>query len=88
MDRIKLNLITNSAIIGNALKNDRKTHKLTQEILGVKARVDRRTVMAAESGKNVGLHEFIRMANSLGLELSLKPMQSISFEDVDEFFKE
>lgn len=80
--------ITNSAIIGAELRRDRKMRKMTQDALGQKANVDRRIVIAAEAGKNVGFHEFIRMANSLGLDVALRPMRSLSFEDAADYFKE
>ena len=80
--------ITNAAVLGDALRKDRKIRNLTQQALGLKAKVDRRTVRAAEAGRNVGLHEFIRIVNSLGLDVVLRPMAAISFEEAEAFFKE
>jgi len=80
--------ISNSAIIGAELRKERKMRKMTQEALGQKANVERRAVILAEAGKNVNFHEFIRMANSLGLDVVLRPMKSISFEEATDYFKE
>lgn len=80
--------ITSAAIIGAELRGDRKMRKMTQEALGQKANVDRRLVIAAEAGRNVGFHEFIRMANSLGLDVVLRPMRSLSFEEAADYFKD
>jgi hypothetical protein len=36
----------------------------------------------------VGLHEFCRIANALGYDLTLRPKDTVVYEDLDFFFRE
>lgn len=70
------------------LKGLRKQKKLTQTELAERSLLSRRTITNAESAHNVGLEEFIRMANALGYELALRPRQAVVFEELADVFPE
>lgn len=53
--------------LGARLRRRRVQEKLTQSDLADKAKVSRTTVTKIENGHNVGLAEFLRVADALGL---------------------
>ncbi|MCH2558978.1 MAG: helix-turn-helix domain-containing protein [Alcanivorax sp.] len=53
--------------LGARLKRRRVQEKLTQSDLADKAKVSRTTLTKIENGRNVGLAEFLRVADALGL---------------------
>jgi transcriptional regulator with XRE-family HTH domain len=80
--------ISNVERLAANLRATRRERKLTQEALSERAGLARRTVTNAESAQNVGIKEFCRLANALGYELVLRPMDTVVLEDLPNIFGE
>jgi transcriptional regulator with XRE-family HTH domain len=80
--------ISNVERVAANLRATRRERKLTQQALAERAGLARRTVTNAENGQNVGIKEFCRLANALGYELVLRPMDTVVLEDLPNIFGE
>lgn len=78
--------ITNADRLADDLVARRKEQQLTQQNAADRAGLSRRTAINAEQRKNVGLHEFCRLANALGMEVVLRPARAVVFEELHEAF--
>ncbi|WP_213778349.1 helix-turn-helix transcriptional regulator [Caballeronia sp. dw_276] len=88
MTRKKPDLISNTERVAAELRALRRELRMNQQALADRAGVSRRTITNAETAQNVGLHEFCRMANALGYNLTLRPKDTVVYEDLDFFFRE
>ncbi|WP_060856256.1 helix-turn-helix transcriptional regulator [Caballeronia sordidicola] len=88
MTRKNPNPIGNGERVAGELRTLRREHRMSQQTLAERAGVSRRTITNAETAQNVGLHEFCRMANALGYDLTLRPKDTVVYEDLDFFFRE
>lgn len=80
--------INNTEQLASALREYRRTQKISQQALATAAHVARRTITNAESAENVGLKEFCRIANALGYELALRPKAMVVYEELTTIFKD
>jgi hypothetical protein len=80
--------ITNVERLATALRQQRRVRKLSQQELSVLANVARRTITNAEGAENVGLKEWCRIASALGFELTLRPKDTVVFEELATVFKD
>jgi transcriptional regulator with XRE-family HTH domain len=80
--------ISNVERVAANLRATRRERKLTQHALAERAGLARRTVTNAETAQNVGIKEFCRLANALGYELVLRPMDTVVLEDLPNIFGE
>lgn len=80
--------ITNLERLSQALRKTRRARGISQQMLAELAGISRRTVSNAEAAENVGLKELSQMANALGLELALRPKNTVVFEDLVTVFKD
>ena len=88
MTRNHTDLISNSERLAAELRSLRRERRMSQQTLADRAGVSRRTITNAEGGQNVGLHELCRIANALGYDLTLRPKDTVVFEDLSFFFRE
>src|SRR5260364_337299 len=79
--------ITNVERVAVALRTLRRARNITQQTLADRAQVARRTLTHAESAQNVGIQEWCRIANALGYELTLRPQNTVEFEELPDVFK-
>jgi transcriptional regulator with XRE-family HTH domain len=80
--------INNIERLAKSLRTTRRDRKLSQQLLAERAGVARRTITNAESAQNVGVRELCRIANALGYEVVIRPMDTVVFEDLSTIFKE
>jgi transcriptional regulator with XRE-family HTH domain len=80
--------ISNFERVAAELRVLRRERRMSQQALADRAGVSRRTITNAEGAQNVGLHEFCRIANALGHDLTLRPKDTVVYEDLDFFFRE
>lgn len=88
MTRKLPNPITNFEFMAIELRQLRRERKLSQQMLAEYAGVSRRTITNAEGGQNIGLNELCRIANALGHDVTLRPKNSVVFEELPLFFRE
>lgn len=80
--------INNRERLATKLRNIRRTGCMSQQELSERAEVSRRTIVNAESAHNIGVRELCRIANALGYELSLQPINNITLEELSTVFKD
>jgi transcriptional regulator with XRE-family HTH domain len=80
--------ISNAERLATSLRATRRERKLTQQTLADRADVARRTVTNAEQAGNVGVRELCRLANALGYEVVLRPMDTVVLEDLNAIFRD
>ena len=80
--------ITNLERLAFELRKSRRARDMSQQSLADLAHVARRTVTNAEAGKNIGLKELCRIANTLGYELTLRPKDMVVFEELSTVFRD
>src|SRR5260364_102325 len=80
--------ITNVERVAVELRTLRRARNITQQTLADRAQVARRTLTHADSAQNVGIQEWCRIANALGYELTLKPQNTVVFEELPDVLKE
>jgi transcriptional regulator with XRE-family HTH domain len=80
--------ITNFESMASELRQLRRERHLSQQVLAERAGVSRRTITNAEGGQNIGLNELCRIASALGHDVTLRPKNSVVFEDLPLFFRE
>lgn len=80
--------ITNLERLAVELRKSRRARNMSQQSLAEYANVARRTITNAEAGKNIGLKELCQIANALGYELTLRPKDTVVFEELSTIFKE
>src|SRR5260364_273808 len=78
--------ITNVERVAVELRTLRRARNITQQTLADRAQVARRTLTHAESAQNVGIQEWCRIANALGYELTLRPQNTVVFEELPDVF--
>src|SRR5260363_270126 len=88
LDRHALHIRTNVERVAVELRTLRRARNITQQTLADRAQVARRTLTHAESAQNVGIQEWCRIANALGYELTLRPQNTVVFEELPDVFKE
>jgi transcriptional regulator with XRE-family HTH domain len=88
MTRKNTDPISNFERAAAELRVLRRERRMSQQVLADRAGVSRRTITNAEGAQNVGLHEFCRIANALGYDLTLRPKDTVVYEDLDFFFRE
>lgn len=81
-------LVSNVERLATSLRSTRRDRKLTQQAVADSAGVARRTVTNAEHAENVGIRELCRLANALGYEVVLRPMDTVVFEDLNDIFRD
>src|ERR1700709_489455 len=86
MTRKYTDSISNFERVAAELRSLRRERRMSQQTLADRAGVARRTITNAESAQNVGLHELCRIANALGYDFTLRPTDTVVFEDLDFFF--
>lgn len=80
--------ITNLERLAVELRKSRRERNMSQQSLSELANVARRTITNAEAGKNIGLKELCQIANVLGYELTLRPKDTVVFEELSTVFKD
>lgn len=80
--------ITNLERLAVELRKSRRARNMSQQNLAECANVARRTITNAEAGKNIGLKELCQIANTLGYELTLRPKDTVVFEELATRFKD
>ena len=63
------------AEIGIAVRDARKSLKLSQTALGLKAGVSRMPIYRIEAGQDISLRTLLSIVSALRLELNLQPMR-------------
>jgi transcriptional regulator with XRE-family HTH domain len=81
-------LVSNVERLATSLRSTRRERKLTQQTLAEHAGVARRTITNAEHAENIGVRELCRLANALGYEVVLRPMDTVVFEDLKDIFRD
>lgn len=74
--------------LADSARNQRKTLKKTQNEIAAMAEVNRKTVIAFEQGKNVGLWDAAKILRALNLEMTTKPIGLPAFENLLDVFKD
>src|SRR5260364_431299 len=77
--------ITNVERVAVELRTLRRARNITQQTLADRAQVARRTLTHAESAQNVGIQEWCHIANALGYELTLRPQNTVVFEELVQY---
>ncbi len=80
--------ITNVERLAKALRSTRRERKLSQQVLADRAGVARRTITNTEGAENVGVKELCRIANALGYEVVIRPMDTVVFEELSTVFRD
>lgn len=80
--------LSNVERLATSLRLTRRDRNLTQQTIADRAGVARRTVTNAEHAENVGIRELCRLANALGYEVVLRPMDTVVFEDLKDIFRD
>src|SRR5260364_274403 len=85
---VRQGLLSDVTRVAVELRTLRRARNITQQTLADRAQVARRTLTHAESAQNVGIQEWCRIANALGYELTLRPQNTVVFEELPDVFKE
>lgn len=80
--------ISNLEHLATDLRNARRGRNLSQQALSLRAEVARRTITNAENAHNIGLRELCRIANTLGYQLTLEPINNVTLEELSTIFKD
>lgn len=80
--------ITNLERLAVELRKSRHSRNISQQRLAELANVARRTITNAEAGNNIGLKELCQIASALSLELTLRPKDTVVFEELSTIFKD
>ncbi|WP_233272778.1 helix-turn-helix transcriptional regulator [Paraburkholderia acidisoli] len=80
--------MSNVERLATSLRSTRRERKLTQQALADRAGVARRTITNAEQAENIGIRELCRLANALGYEVVLRPLDTVVFEDLQDIFRD
>ncbi|RAR67797.1 helix-turn-helix protein [Paraburkholderia unamae] len=80
--------ISNVERLAASLRATRRERKLTQQTLAERSGIARRTITNAEHAGNVGIRELCRLANALGYEVVLRPMDTVILEDLNDIFRD
>lgn len=80
--------INNMERLATNLRGARRARNISQQELSSRAEVARRTITNAEGAHNVGIRELCRIANALGYELTLRPINTVTLEELSTIFKD
>ena len=80
--------ITNLEQLAHDLQGLRRDRRLNQTKLAECSSLSRRTITSIENGGNIGLAEFIRLANALGHDVVLRPHRTVVLEELADVFPE
>lgn len=80
--------ITNHEQLAHDLQGLRRDRHLNQTQLAERSGLSRRTITSIENGGNIGLAEFIRLANALGHDVVLRPQRTVVLEELADVFPE
>lgn len=66
-------------LIGRSIRAERARHGMTQDQLAAAVGVSRPTIVAAETGQNIGSHTLLSLLSYLNMKVSIQPLAHGTF---------